>query len=122
MPQISFRVTDEVAQELERGRIAQHYSSAVEYVSALILSGAGRAHGLAEPTLFNSVATDARLGGAITTAIALMEQGNVPDAIDKLRFAQDIILDSLKTAKPTIEKRVSERLRVRGGSDVWTED
>ncbi len=121
MPQISFRVTDEVAQELERGRIAQHYASAVDYISALILAGANRAHGLAEPTVFNSVATDARMGGAITNALSLIEQEKITEATTELRFAQDLILESLMKAKPTVDTRVAERLRVHGGGDDWTE-
>ncbi len=121
MAQISFRVSDDIAAELERGRVAQHFSSQVEYISALILGAAGRVSGLSAPGAFDAAAADARVGGAVTNAIALIEQGDRAQAIDELRFAQDVILAALVAKRPPLDQTVADRMRIRGGGDDWAQ-
>ena len=119
--QIAFRVSEDVAAELERGRVEQHYTSQVEYISALILAGGGRLSGLSAQGLWDATATDSRVGGAITNAISFIEHGDSDKAIDELRFAQDVILEAMMKKKPAIDQAVTERLRIRGGGDDWSQ-
>jgi hypothetical protein len=132
---VTFRLNDEVVAEIERIRISQHYSSQVECMTALILSGAARVNGLIPSELQAAVMTDARVGGAVADAIAEVRMAGahlsespyadsqiadgIAKTIEHLRFAQDVILEAQAARIPAADKPTAERLRIRGGGDDW---
>jgi hypothetical protein len=118
MGKVTFRIADDVKDEFDRGRKAQGFRTADDYFTALVLSGGKRKSGLYE-TVWESAAADARVGGAVSGAIAAINKDDAPEAIRLLRFAQDVIMEALVAKRETIIDATAERIRVKLGSDDW---
>ena len=120
MGKVTFRIADDIEDEFHCGRKAQGYKTAGDYLTALILGGSQRMSGLNE-TVWESAAADARVGGAVSGAIAAIAKGDTTEAIRLLRFAQDVIMEALIAKRPTIIHATAERIRIKRGSDSWDE-
>ena len=118
MGKVTFRIADDVKDEFNRGRKAQGFRTAGDYLTALILSGGRRKSGLNE-NVWESAAADARVGGAVSGAIAAINKDDAPEAIRLLRFAQDVIMEALVAKRQTIIDTTAERIRIKRGSDDW---
>ena len=131
MPNISFRVPDDIAEALEAGRITNHYPSQTEYVIALILGRAKRVSGLDQSRVQAAIMTDHRVGGAISTALVELRRSLqypeisapiktcIDEAIEFLRFAQTVIMEAQIGRESAANKTADDRMRVRGGGDDW---
>lgn len=118
MGKVTFRIADDVEEEFDRGRKAQGFRTAGDYLTALILSGGRRKSGLNQ-NVWESAAADARVGGAVSGAIAAITKEDTLEAIRLLRFAQDVIMEALVAKRETIIEATAERIRIKRGSDDW---
>ncbi len=81
-----------------------------EYIAYLILH---------QPvtTVWQSAATDQRVGGAIADADAALARGDVEAAKDRLQFARRVIADAFEQQAPIIENDTERRLELDGSED-----
>ena len=108
----AFRVPEDIANLFEQGRKEQGFATGVEYFTALTLAGVARASGLSEP-VWESIATDSRVAGAIVSAIRLIQNGRPSEAVPELRFAQHLISESLGERRDIAAAAIKERDRIK---------
>lgn len=132
MAQKGFRFTPDVLAALNAGRAKQPRMDETEYVSALILDGANRVSGLDKNTVHAAVVVDMRVGGAITSALTELRrsleftevigspaEACIAESIERLKFAQGVIIEAQAARMEAIDAITDQRLRIRGGSNNW---
>ncbi len=111
--QINLTVRAEVAKEIRRNAKRAGLTIS-DYVAARIRNDAATA-------TLPAATTDARVGYRIVSAIAAIEQGELSEATDHLRFAQGLMAETFAASHaPAIAQAAEDRMKRLKSADDWS--